>query len=86
MEEVKTYSSKDVTVVWRPERCEHSTVCFRSLPQVFNLLVNPWIQPDKADAERVIEVVRRCPSGALTIQQPDSSLSPADPPTGIDPP
>ncbi|MGA0833559.1 MAG: (4Fe-4S)-binding protein [Candidatus Kapaibacteriota bacterium] len=68
MEEIKTYSSKDVTVVWRPALCEHSTHCFRSLPEVFNVLVNPWIQPEKAAAERVIDVVRRCPSGALTIQ------------------
>lgn len=73
MEEIKYYSSKDVTVIWRPALCEHSTNCFRSLPEVFNVLVNPWIQPGNASPEKVIDVVRRCPSGALTIQESNST-------------
>ena len=63
----KTYTNGDITIVWNAELCEHSGYCFRSLPQVFDLRVNPWIRPDNADSQTIVDVVRRCPSGALTI-------------------
>ncbi|MFE9921640.1 helix-turn-helix domain-containing protein [Streptomyces sp. NPDC005774] len=40
----------------------------RGLPEVFDPAKRPWIQPDKATAERLAEVVRRCPSGALQYE------------------
>ena len=67
-EVIKHYSTDDVTVVWRPEKCEHSAHCFRSLPDVFNPRVRPWVQPENASSEELVRVVRGCPSGALTIQ------------------
>ena len=77
---VKTYSTEEVTVVWRPEKCQHSANCFRSLPEVFNVRVNPWIMPENAPAERVREVVRACPSGALSLAEdtPPAGESAAD--------
>ena len=66
---VKTYTTDEVTVVWKPEKCQHSANCFRTLPEVFNLRVNPWVQPGNAPAERVREVVRQCPSGALSLAE-----------------
>jgi len=35
------------------------------LPKVFNVKARPWISPDQADVKNVIEVINRCPSGAL---------------------
>ncbi len=67
---IKRYSTDEVTVVWRPERCQHSANCFRSLPEVFDLRVNPWIKPEGAPADRVREIVGQCPSRALTIEEP----------------
>lgn len=66
---VKTYSTDEVTVVWKPEKCQHSAICFRTLPEVFDLRVNPWVKPGNAPAERVREVVRQCPSGALSLAE-----------------
>jgi len=37
------------------------------LPQVFNPAVGKWIDPYAADNERIIELVNRCPSGALSF-------------------
>ncbi len=65
---VKLYSNGEVTIEWRPELCQHSANCFRSLPNVFNPRVRPWIQPENASTADLLPVVRRCPSGALKIQ------------------
>ena len=40
----------------------------RGLPQVFKPGERPWIQLEGADAERVSEVVMRCPTGALHFE------------------
>ncbi len=74
----KHYPLGNQTIVWKADLCQHSGRCFGNLPEVFNPRVKPWIQPDNADAERVIAVVRMCPSGALTLLQ--SSEAAATPP------
>lgn len=37
----------------------------KGLPAVFNVENRPWIQPERASADEVAEVIERCPSGAL---------------------
>jgi uncharacterized Fe-S cluster protein YjdI len=66
----KDYAGRDVTVSYDPEVCTHAAECVRGLPAVFDTKRRPWIQPDGADAERVVEQVARCPSGALRIERP----------------
>jgi len=59
------YANEEITVLWKPEFCQHSTRCWTQLPQVFQPTVRKWINPDGAPAERIKEQVVRCPSGAL---------------------
>ena len=61
----RPYAAPGVTVFYDRGRCLHFAECVRGLPQVFDVEQRPWIQPEKASAEEVAEVVRRCPSGAL---------------------
>jgi putative redox protein len=61
------YANGEITVVWKPEFCQHSTRCFTQLPEVFNPKVRKWIDADGATSERIIEQVKKCPSGALTF-------------------
>jgi len=63
---IKHYSKGDITVVWKPDLCIHSTVCWKGLGEVFNPRVRPWVNMEGADEERIIEQVSRCPSGALS--------------------
>ena len=60
------YTNGEVTVVWKPDACIHSTVCWKGLIEVFNPGEKPWIKMDGAATEKVIEQVRKCPSGALS--------------------
>jgi len=66
----KKYTNGEVTIVWQPSLCIHSTKCWRSatgLPTVFNPAEKPWIKPEGAATERIIEQVRQCPSNALSF-------------------
>ena len=42
----KKYSNGDVTVVWKPNMCIHSTICFKGLGKVFDPQKRPWITPE----------------------------------------
>jgi putative redox protein len=66
-EETKTinYANEEITVVWKPELCQHSTRCWTQLPTVFKPSERKWIDPNGAPADRIKEQVHRCPSGAL---------------------
>jgi uncharacterized Fe-S cluster protein YjdI len=61
----KAYSSPEITVYFDSSRCIHAAECVRGLPEVFDVKARPWIRPNHASAEELMEVVIRCPSGAL---------------------
>jgi uncharacterized Fe-S cluster protein YjdI len=60
------YSNGDITVIWKPFLCQHSTLCWKGLIAVFNPGEKPWIKMDGATTEKIIEQVKKCPSGALS--------------------
>ncbi|MFD5769552.1 (4Fe-4S)-binding protein [Streptomyces sp. NPDC127049] len=62
---LKEYDGEGITVTFEPRRCLHAAECVHGLPEVFDLSRRPWVLPDAAASERVAEVIRRCPSGAL---------------------
>jgi uncharacterized Fe-S cluster protein YjdI len=62
----KKYTNGEVTIVWKPNECIHSTICFRGLGEVFDPRKRPWITPEGATTEKIIEQVKKCPSGALS--------------------
>ncbi len=66
----KKYSNSDITIVWKPSVCIHSTLCWKGekgLKQVFNPAKKPWIKPEGATSNEIIERVNNCPSGALSF-------------------
>lgn len=67
--EKKEYSNGEITIVWQPNKCIHSGVCVRTLPQVYNTKEHPWIKPTNATTEEIIQQVAQCPSGALSIKK-----------------
>lgn len=68
MEIVKEYTNGEVTVVWKPQLCQHAGICVATLPQVYNTKVRPWVKPENATTDELISQIEMCPSGALTYK------------------
>lgn len=61
------YPNDEITVVWKPEFCQHSARCWSQLPEVFDYNKKNWINPNGATSEKINEQVKKCPSGALSF-------------------
>ena len=61
------YSNGEVTVIWKPTVCIHSGICAKGLHEVFDPKNKPWISIEGATTEKIIEQVKKCPSGALSF-------------------
>ncbi|MBU6340305.1 MAG: (4Fe-4S)-binding protein [Bacteroidetes bacterium] len=62
----KKYHNNDITVIWKPDACIHSTLCWKNLQAVFDPRKKPWINLDAAETEKIIAQIEKCPSGALS--------------------
>lgn len=62
----RDYPGKEITVHDNRRICSHAAECVNNLSSVFKLGSRPWINPDGSKMNDIIEVVRRCPSGALS--------------------
>ena len=69
----KHYSNGEITVVWKPDLCQHSGVCARGLRSVFDPKRRPWIELQHANSATIADQVAKCPSGALSIVQKDDA-------------
>jgi uncharacterized Fe-S cluster protein YjdI len=65
----KEYTNGKVTVVWQSGKCIHSGNCVRNNPDVFQPREKPWIKIEGSSTEKIIDTVKKCPSGALTYYE-----------------
>jgi len=69
----KTYTGPLLDVSFDGELCQHSGTCIKGMPLVFDTAARPWINPEHAandtSANLLRDVVGRCPSGALRIEE-----------------
>ncbi len=61
-----SYVGKKITIHDNRGICSHAGFCTSNLPAVWRMRQEPWIDADGAAVEEIIEVIRRCPSGALS--------------------
>jgi uncharacterized Fe-S cluster protein YjdI len=62
------YTNGEITILWQPKVCIHSGICVRALPKVYDPKARPWIRPENAATQELIDQVAKCPSGALRIK------------------
>lgn len=77
----KKYTNGEVTIVWKPHVCIHSTLCWKGaagLREVFDPAEKPWIKPEGASTERIIEQIKKCPSGALSYYMNNDENKPQE--------
>ncbi len=60
------YRGKEIVIHDNRGICSHAGHCTDGLPEVWKLGVEPWIDPDGALVEKIIETIDKCPSGALS--------------------
>jgi len=80
-ERIHRYAGQQIEVSYDAKRCIHAAECVRGLPQVFDTAVTPWVKPDNAGADRVAEVILRCPTGALHFRRLDGGAEETTPAT-----
>jgi CDGSH-type Zn-finger protein len=62
----ESYKGRNITIFDNRAICAHAGHCTDGLKEVFRMREEPWIAPDAAPVERIIETIRKCPSGALS--------------------
>jgi len=68
----REYTNGEITVFWRPDKCIHATTCYRELLDVFNPRKRPWVNMNGAPSPRIIEIIDKCPTEALTYKWNDN--------------
>ncbi len=63
---VDDYRGKKIVIHDDRGICSHAGFCTEGLPKVFKMGVEPWIDPDAEPFEKIIETIKKCPSGALS--------------------
>lgn len=61
------YEGTDADVTWDSRLCIHVGECGRSDGSLFEGGRDPWCQPDHAAEGKLLPVIQRCPSGALSV-------------------
>lgn len=72
------YGGEGLDVVWDGTLCLHVGECGRAKNDLFVGGRDPWCQPDLVPVEEAVEVVHRCPTGALTYERKDSGAAERD--------
>ena len=62
-----TYPGEQAEVHWDGRLCIHYGDCGRAEGELFVGGRQPWCQPDLAGDEEIREVIKRCPTGALSV-------------------
>lgn len=65
---MKEYPNGEISVIWKPELCQHAGVCVKLLPKVYNPKEKPWIKVENATTEALKNQISKCPSGALSYR------------------
>ena len=64
---VKDYEGENITIHDNRSVCCHDGSCVELLPEVFRKSCTPWINPDGSSPGKIIKVIEKCPSGALSF-------------------
>ena len=78
-EVIQHYIGNQVSISFNRSICSGAARCVSALPSAFRSdSSDNWIHPDQADVTDIEEVVRSCPSGALSMSMNGESLATPD--------
>ena len=69
------YGGSKTDVSWHGTLCIHVQECGRAKGDLFVGGRKPWCQPDLSSVDEVVEVISRCPTGALSVERKDGGAT-----------
>lgn len=82
-DKVRSYPGPGITIHDNRTVCVHAAECTKGLPQVFKYGERPWIDPNGSPPQPALEVIRKCPSGALSYSVDGQPVKPETWPPSI---
>lgn len=70
-EKIHTYENDQIEIRYDLNRCIHAKECVKGLRSVFDPKKRPWIQPDNAAVDAIVDAIEHCPTGALHYRLKD---------------
>ncbi len=67
---LQVFEGKHTHVHYNRLLCSHAGECGKRLKEAFDTKRDPWIVPDNATPEQIKDVIKACPSGALSWSEP----------------
>lgn len=64
----RQYDNGEIIIHWDSDLCTHAGVCWHMLPKVFRPSERPWVRPEFATTAELINMIEKCPSGALKYE------------------
>jgi len=74
-----TFEGATIRVVYDAKLCIHAAECGRSAGALFEGGRTPWCDPDVSEANDVVDVITRCPTGALAFERKDGGAGETTP-------
>ena len=70
-ERTSTYEGEKLSIVYDRKLCIHVGECGRGNRDLFDASKDPWCDPDAVALEDAVDIVERCPTGALKYTRKD---------------
>lgn len=70
---VHHYEGNNRTITWNGRLCIHVGECGRARGDLFVTGRKPWADPDQSDTAGAVDVIARCPTGALALRDRDGT-------------
>ena len=65
-DQLDEFVGRDITILDNRGVCSHAGFCTGGLSHVWRTAIEPWIDADGAGKDEIIDIIRKCPSGALS--------------------
>ena len=73
--DITKYPGENINVEWDGRLCIHIGECSFSEGDLFVGGRDPWCKPDLTSVDDVVDVVKRCPTGAISFQSNDNAVT-----------
>ena len=77
MKPINVYKNREISVSFDAKKCINSQLCAKGLSSVVRNSLLPWNDVDSEESKRILNQIRKCPSGALKAARITQELAKA---------